>query len=178
MQKQYQNCKYIKEEGYNYISKMKYNLSNENEQIFMGPIGKDISSDNSIYLQYSNSFNQNGKYDEYQRRSALTEKIEKEKINIRYFADKISYSIEHLINYMKNQTDAIIADNKAMIAENRAMRLDNKANRENNNQMLKTMIDENRRIFQEMRNENNRILFGFARSGGRIDLNTLNNFNI
>ena len=101
----------------------------------------------------------------------MTEKIEKEKSDIRYFADKISYSFENLVNYMKNQTDA-------MIAENRAMRLDNTANRENNNQMLKTMIIENRRIFQEMRNENNRILYGFARSGGRIDLNTLNNFNI
>ena len=93
----------------------------------------------------------------------MTEKIEKEKSDIRYFADKISYSFENLVNYMKNQTDA-------MIAENRAMRLDNTANRENNNQMLKTMIIENRRIFQEMRNENSRILFGFARSGARIDL--------
>ena len=173
----------------------------------MYPMGKDISNDNSSHLhqkkeiplydnkkstalknkkikkvknfnnknyqtiQYSNSFNQNRKYDEYQRRIALTEKIEKEKSDIRYFADKINYSFENLVNYMKNQTDA-------MIAENRAMRLDNTANRENNNQMLKTMIIENRRIFQEMRNENNRILYGFARSGGRIDLNTLNNFNI
>ena len=200
---------------------MKYNLSNDKEQIFIGPMGKDISNDNSSHLhqkkeiplydnkkstalknkkikkvknfnnknyqtiQYSNSFNQNRKYDEYQRRIALTEKIEKEKSDIRYFADKINYSFENLVNYMKNQTDAMIAENRAMIAENRAMiaenramRLDNTANRENNNQMLKTMIIENRRIFQEMRNENNPILFGFAHSGGRIDLKALNNFNI
>ena len=156
---------------------MKYNLSNDKEQIFIGPMGKDISNDNSSHLhqkkeiplydnkkttalknkkikkvknfnnknyqtiQYSNSFNQNRKYDEYKRRIALTEKIEKEKSDTCYFADKINYSFENLVNYMKNQTDV-------MIAENRAMRLDNKVNRENNNHMLKTIIDENRRMIK------------------------------